>query len=110
MYIINVKAISDILPRMYAVDFELHPGDLGATVMVSAATPPSAVERAFQLFLEYLREGRRGHVHEIEYAEIEWETGRTFVIQRKRRDPVAQLVPGGVRWEPASRGRKGGQP
>jgi len=63
MYVINVRPISDILPRMFAVDLELHPCQLGATVIVSAIAPAAAVEKVFQLFPEYLREGRRGHFH-----------------------------------------------
>jgi len=73
MYTINVRPISDILPRTYAVDFELYPGNLGATVIVSAVAPLPAVERAFQLLPEYLREGRHGSVREVESAVSEWE-------------------------------------
>ena len=72
MYIINVRAVPHTLPRMFAVDFEVHPGDLGATIIVLAATPEAALERAFQLFPEYLRDGCQGHVHEIEGAVINW--------------------------------------
>ena len=90
MYIVRVIALSDILPRMFAVDFELRPGELGTTVIVSAVAPEVAVERAFQLFPEYLREGCRGQVHEVEYAEIEWRTGRAFVIKRQWQKPGRQ--------------------
>jgi hypothetical protein len=81
MYIINVRAISHILPRIFTVDFEVHPGDLGATVIVLAATPEAALERAFQLCLEYLRDGRQGHVREIECAVIDWERDRASVVE-----------------------------
>jgi hypothetical protein len=68
---------------MFAVDFELRPADLGATAVVLAATLEAALERAFQLFPEYLRDGCQGHVHEIEGAVINWETGRALVMKRK---------------------------
>ena len=87
MYTVYVRPVSDILPRMYAVDFELYPGGLGTTVVVSAAAPLSAVERSFQLFPEYLREGRQGRVREVECAVVDWETSRAQVIERGVRKP-----------------------
>jgi len=62
MYTIDVRPTSDILPRMFAVDFELHPGGQRATVIVLAAAPEAALERTFQFFPEFLRDGRQGHV------------------------------------------------
>jgi hypothetical protein len=41
---------------MFVVDLELRPGGLDVTVIVLAAAPEAAVERAFQLVPEYLRE------------------------------------------------------
>jgi len=87
MYIIYVRPISDILPRIYAVDSELPSGAPGATLIVPATAPLFAVERAFQLFPEYLREGRQGRVREIECAVIDWETSQAQVIEREVRKP-----------------------
>jgi hypothetical protein len=92
MYTIDVRPTSDILPRMFAVDFELHPGDPGATVIVSAAAPLCAVEKAFQLFPEYLSEGRQGRVREIECVVIDWERDRASVVERKMQKPKPQQV------------------
>jgi hypothetical protein len=39
-----------IKPRMYSVDFERYPGDLGVTVIVLADAPGTAPEKAFNLF------------------------------------------------------------
>jgi hypothetical protein len=39
-----------IKPRMYSVDFERHSGDLGATAVVLADAPGTALEKAFKLF------------------------------------------------------------
>ena len=92
MYIINVRPTSDIPPRMFAVDFEVHPGDLGATVIVSAVAPKAAAERAFQLFPDYLREGRQGHVREIECAVIDWETSQASVVVPRTSKPKPQQI------------------
>jgi hypothetical protein len=39
-----------IKPRMYSVDFERHPGNLGGTAIVLADAPEAALEKAFNLF------------------------------------------------------------
>ena len=67
---------------MYSVDFENRPGDLGVTAIVLADAPEAALEKVCKLFREYRRVSCRDHVFEVEYAEIDWETGRAFVIQR----------------------------
>ena len=76
-----------IKPRMFAVDFKRRPGDLGTTAIVLADSPEAALEKAFNMFPEFLREGRPGHVFEIEYAEIDWDTGQNFVIQVRKWPP-----------------------
>lgn len=86
MYTINVRAIPHTLPRMCAVDFEVHPGGRRVTVIVSATGPEAALERAFQLCPEYLHDGRQGHVREIECAVIDWERDRASVVERKMRN------------------------
>jgi hypothetical protein len=39
-----------IKPRMYSVDFENRPGDLGVTTVVLADAPEAALEKALNLF------------------------------------------------------------
>ena len=39
-----------IKPRMYSVDFEKRPGDLGTTAIVLADAPEAALEKASKLF------------------------------------------------------------
>jgi hypothetical protein len=77
--------LCDILPRMFEVDFERRPGDLGARSIVMAVAPQAALETACGLFPEHLRAGQQPFVREIDHVEIDWETGRAFVIQRERR-------------------------
>jgi hypothetical protein len=72
MYIIDVRPVFDNLPRIFAVNFEPHPSYLGATDIALTLAPESDAEKAFQLLPEYIREGRRGQIHEIESSEIDW--------------------------------------
>ena len=85
-----MEPLPGITPRMYSVDFENRPGDLGVTVIVVADAPEAALQKVFSLFPEYQRASRRGHVCEAEFAEIDWETGRAFVIHVKKRAPRLQ--------------------
>jgi len=89
-----------IRPRIYAVDFKRRPGDLGTTAIVLADAPEAALEKAFNMFPECLRTGRPGHVFEIEYAEIDWDTGQNFVIQVRKRPPNLLLYKDGARRGP----------
>ena len=98
-----------IKPRMYSVDFECLPADLGVTAIVLADAPAAALEKVFNLFPEYRRASRRGHVCEAEYAEIDWDTGRAFVIHVKKRPPRLQGL-GDARQGPRAGELEGGQP
>ena len=98
-----MKPLSDTNPRMFAVDFKRLPGDLGTTAIVLADSPETALERALNMFLEYRRATRPGHVFEIEYAEIDWDTGRDFVIQVKKRPPNLLLYKHAARLGPRVR-------
>jgi hypothetical protein len=75
---------------MFAAEFECHPGDLGVTAIVLADAPEAALGKVFNLFPEYRRVSRRGHVFDVEYAGIDWKTGRAFVIQVRKRPPKLQ--------------------
>jgi hypothetical protein len=97
-----------IKPRMFAVDFKRRPGDLGTTAIVLADSPEAALEKASNMFPEYRRAGRPGHVFEIEYAEIDWDTGRDFVIQVKKRPPNLLLYKAHARRGPRVRNRREG--
>ena len=96
-------------PHMFAAEFERHPGDLGATAIVLADAPEARLEKVFSLFPEYRRVSRREHVFEVEYAEIDWETNRAFLIQVKKRPPRLQGL-SDVRQGPRAGEPEGGQP
>ncbi len=110
MYIINVEPLPGIRPRAYSVNFENTPGDSGTTAVVLADSPGAALEKALELFPECLRASRRVDVFEIEYAEIDWETDRALVIQRKERPPKMPLNTGDARQGPKAGEPEGWQP
>ena len=98
-----------IKPRMYAVGFKRRPGGLGTTAIVPADAAGAAQDKAFNMFAEYQRADRPGHIFEIEYAQIDWDTGQNFVIQVRKRPPNLLLYKGGARRGPRARiWREGG--
>jgi hypothetical protein len=79
--------------NLYAVEFTRHPRDLGVVVVLAAESRIKAIEQVRQLYPEYKRTALLGCVYLIQYAEIDWDNGRSFVIRRKTRLTIAQLIP-----------------
>jgi hypothetical protein len=66
------------------------------------------MEQVFEMFPEYRRDCRQGHVHEVAHVEIDWQAGRTFVIKQRKRPML--LLDVEIRRKPTTGGRKRGQP
>ena len=81
---------------IYVVDFIRHPGDLGLSVIVRAMSGIDAQLEAFRLFPEYKR--CESFPNLLDFAEIDWNSGRSFVKKRKR-----QRVPIFTAGEPTKR-------
>lgn len=76
---------------MFVVEFERAPGDLGVSVVVLARDRIEALRKAWRWFPEYRWRATGGHVHECEYAEIDWQDGRSFVVTRRVRIRIPKL-------------------
>jgi hypothetical protein len=88
--------VSDLSPtsetNLYAVEFRRHPRDLGVVVVLAAESRTKAIEQAWRLFPEYKRDAVAGCVYTIQYAEIDWDNGRTIVMRRKTRPTIPKLI------------------
>ncbi len=69
-------------PDIFSVEFEFQPGHLGVSVLVLARDRIEALRKAWRLFPEYKRIATGGHVHEVDYAEVDWNSGRCIVSTR----------------------------
>lgn len=78
--------------NIYAVEFQRHPRDLGVGIVVLAESRTKAIEEAWRLFPEYKRDAVSGCVYAIQYAEIDWDNGRAFVVRRKTRPTIPKLI------------------
>jgi hypothetical protein len=70
-----------------------HPGDLGVSVIVRAISGIAAQLEAFRLFPEFKRQSYDSFPNLLDYAEVDWQTGRCIVMKRKRR-PIPILTAG----------------
>jgi hypothetical protein len=80
--------------NIYAVEFFRRPGDLGFTAIVRASNGDNARREAWRLFPEYLRLSSATRVHLLDYAEVDWDSGRVIVTKRQRRMPTPVFFQG----------------
>src|ERR1035437_9578272 len=78
-------------PNLYAVEFERHPGDLRVSIIVSATCELTAVVETLRRFPEYLGFASQTDVIPIDYAEIDWQTGRCFVGKRQKKPVLPEF-------------------
>jgi len=76
---------------IYVSEFERHPGVLAVSVIVCANCEASAKLEAWRLWPEYKRHFAATSVHQLDFCEIDWETGRCFVAKRMKRRPIPVL-------------------
>ena len=61
--------------------------------MILPATCALAAKlKAWSLFPEYKRNATNTSVHNVRYAEIDWQTGRSIVVKRQRRPAIPVLL------------------
>ena len=77
---------------IYVVEFVRHSGDLGISVIVRANCEADARFEAWKRFPEYKRLASLTLVHLLDYAEVDWQTGRCIVVQRQKRKPIPALT------------------
>jgi hypothetical protein len=75
-------------PDLYVVEFEFERQHLGVSVVLPATCALMAKLEAWRLFPEHKRNASAVSVFNVQYAEIEWETGRCFVMKRKKRAAI----------------------
>lgn len=80
-------------PDLYAVEFEFPRPHLGISVILPATCGLAAKLRAWTLYPEYKRDALSVSVYRVEFAEIDWQTGRCIVMKQKKRPAIPFLKP-----------------
>ncbi len=86
------ESVTTAETNLYAVEFKRHPRDLGIVVVLAADSRVKAIEQVRRLYPEYKRTALSGCIYPIQYAEIDWDNGRAFVMRRKTRSTIPKLV------------------
>lgn len=77
---------------IYIVEFVRHSGDLGVSLILRAECQVAARLQAWRRFPEYKRIAPRTRVSALDYAEVDWQTGRVLIMKRKKRPSVPTLL------------------
>lgn len=87
--------------RLFCVEATRWEGDLGLAVVLVERDSDFALAEFHRLYPELTRRGTCGRVYPADFAEIDFETGRSFVIRRKYRAPrIVSLTDGDKRDNP----------
>lgn len=79
-------------PELYCVEIQRHPQDLGISVVLPATCELMARHAVLRLFPEYKHSLVLMQVYLAQYAEIDWDSGRTIVVKQRRRPEVPPCV------------------
>jgi hypothetical protein len=92
------------------VEFHRHDGDLGLSVILPAHSALDAKMQAWRKFPENRKTCPRALVYLLDYAEIDWHSGRSIVANRKRRPSMpVYVISDGISLQVRSRRDKGGR-
>jgi len=74
-----------------------HPKDLGLSILLPATCELMARRHALRLFPEYKRDLLLMQVFLAQYAEIDWDSGRTIVAKQRGRPDIPACAAGRAR-------------
>ena len=79
-------------PDLYCIEIQRHEGDLGLSVVLAATCELMARREVLRLFPEFKHDLVLMQVFLAQYAEIDWETGRSIVVKQRQRPEVPPCV------------------
>ena len=77
--------------RMYAVEFQRYPGDLGVCILVNAEKRFHALKGAWKLYPECRERALAVSIYEVQYADLDWAGGRMFIKRQKARAVISKI-------------------
>ena len=79
-------------PDLYCVEIQRSPQDLGISVVLPATCELMARHAVLRLFPEYRQSLVLVQVYRAQYAEIDWEFGRSMVVKQRQRPTIPACV------------------
>jgi hypothetical protein len=79
-------------PDLYCVEIQRHPQVLGISVVLAATCELMARREVLRLFPEFKHDLVLMQVYLAQYAEIDWDSGRSIVVKQRQRPTVPACV------------------
>jgi hypothetical protein len=77
---------------LYCVEIQRYPKDLGISVVLPAMCELMARREVLRLFPEFKHGFPLMEVYLAQYAEIDWDSGRSIVVKQRRRPTIPACV------------------
>ena len=79
-------------PELFCIEIQRHPKDLGISVVLPATCELMARREVLRLFPEFKHNLVLMQVFLAQYAEIDWDSGRTVVVKQTRRQEIPPCI------------------
>ena len=77
---------------LFCVEIQRHAKDLGVSIVLQATCELMARREVLRLFPEFKHRLVLMQVYLAQYAEIDWESGRSIVVKQQRRPSIPPCV------------------
>ena len=83
-------------PDLYCIEIRRHSRDLGVSVVLEATCELMARREVLRLFPEFKHNLVLMEVYLAQYAEIDWDTGRSVVVKQVKRPEIPPYIAANV--------------
>jgi hypothetical protein len=80
------------VPELFCVEIRRYSRDLGVSLVLPATCELTARREALRLFPEFKHSLVLMQVFLAQYAEIDWESGRSLVVKQRRQPAIPACV------------------
>ena len=87
-----MSKLAPSVPDLFCIEIKRHTRDLGVSIVLQATCELMARREVLRLFPEYKHNLVLMQVSLVRYVEIDWESGRTIVIKKKKRREIPAAV------------------
>jgi hypothetical protein len=79
-------------PDLYCIEIQRHSKDLGVSIVLQATCELMARREVLRLFPEFKNSLVLMQVFLVQYVEIDWNSGRSFVIKQTKRPEMPPCI------------------
>lgn len=90
--ILHLCTKNNHFPELFCVEIQRYPKDLGVSVVLQATCELMARREFLRLYPEFKHDLVLMEVYLAQYVEIDWDTGRSFVVKQRRRPDIPACI------------------